>query len=111
MRLPCPAPTRIHEATGARPSGRFKPEKEKCRYLQTALPGSGEEMSRAEMVKRRKRRAPERGLQAASCAIAAKAVSFPGSRAMPTLKRHKCRAPVAFHAFMNTRPARTWPAH
>jgi hypothetical protein len=22
---------------------------------------------------------------------------------MPTLKRHKCRAPVAFHAFMNTR--------
>jgi hypothetical protein len=22
---------------------------------------------------------------------------------MPKLKRHKCRAPVAFHAFMNTR--------
>jgi hypothetical protein len=21
---------------------------------------------------------------------------------MPTLKRHKCRAPVEFHAFMNT---------
>jgi hypothetical protein len=32
-----------------------------------------------------------------------KAVKFPGSRATPTLKRHKCRAPVAFHAFMHTR--------
>jgi hypothetical protein len=24
---------------------------------------------------------------------------------MPTLKRHECRAPVAFHAIMNTRCA------
>jgi len=91
---------RIYEATGARPSGRFSPGKEECRCPATGMVRPSaifrtiKAESRAEAVKRRKRRAPERGLQAASCVIAAKSREFfPGSRAKPTLRRHECRAP------------------